>query len=176
MSCWRRMEKISWTDRVNNKAVLHRVKEERNILRTIRRSKAKWIGHILRRNFLLSHTIEGMIIGTRRRGSRRKQLLDCLKEARGYWKLQEEVQDRTLRRTQFGRGYGPVARETTTWTWYDRIIVSKPRPEHGTRVPKHVVLDSKLYVDVNGINIIWNISVFKNSWWHPHGLNSRVQQ
>jgi hypothetical protein len=40
------MEKISWTDRLNNEAVLHRVKEERNILHTIRRRKANWIGHI----------------------------------------------------------------------------------------------------------------------------------
>jgi hypothetical protein len=51
--CWRRMEKISWTDRVNSEAVLHRVKEERNILHTIKRRKANWIGHILRRNYLL---------------------------------------------------------------------------------------------------------------------------
>jgi hypothetical protein len=29
MWCWRRMEKISWTDRVRNEEVLHRVKEER---------------------------------------------------------------------------------------------------------------------------------------------------
>jgi hypothetical protein len=27
MWCWRRMEKISWTDPINNEAVLHRVKE-----------------------------------------------------------------------------------------------------------------------------------------------------
>jgi hypothetical protein len=73
------MEKISWTDRVNNEAVLHRVKEEGNILHTIRRRKANWIGHILSRNCLLSHIIEGKIIGTRRRGRRRKQLLDDLK-------------------------------------------------------------------------------------------------
>jgi hypothetical protein len=33
--CWRRMEKISWTDRVRNEGVLHRVKEERNIVHTI---------------------------------------------------------------------------------------------------------------------------------------------
>jgi hypothetical protein len=111
MWCWRR------TERVNNEAVLHRVKEERNILHTIRQRKAKWIWHILRRNCLLSHVIEGKIIGTRRRGRRRKQLLDDLKEARGYWKLKEETQDRTLWRTQLGRGYGSVARRTTTWTW-----------------------------------------------------------
>jgi hypothetical protein len=49
------MEKISWTDRVNNEAVLRRVKEERNILHTIRRRNANWIGHILRRNCLLSN-------------------------------------------------------------------------------------------------------------------------
>jgi hypothetical protein len=35
------MEKISWTDRVRNEEVLHRVKEERNIVHTIKRTKAK---------------------------------------------------------------------------------------------------------------------------------------
>ena len=33
------MEKISWTDRVRNEKVLHRVKEERNIINTIKRRK-----------------------------------------------------------------------------------------------------------------------------------------
>jgi len=32
MCSWRRMEKISWTDRVGNKEVLQRVKEERSVL------------------------------------------------------------------------------------------------------------------------------------------------
>jgi hypothetical protein len=55
-----------------------------------------------------------LAIGTRRRGRRHKQLLDDLKEARGYWKLKEEAQDHTLWKNQFGRGYGSVARQTTT--------------------------------------------------------------
>jgi hypothetical protein len=59
------------------------------------------------------HIIEGKISGTRRRGKRRKKLLDNLKEARRYWKLKEEAQDHTLWRTQFGKGYGPFARQTT---------------------------------------------------------------
>jgi hypothetical protein len=63
---------------------LRRVKKERNILHTMRRRKANWIGRILRRNCLLSHIIEGKIRGTKRRGRRRKQLLDDLKEARRY--------------------------------------------------------------------------------------------
>ena len=47
------MEKISWTDHVRNEEVLLGVKEQRNILHEIRKRKAKWIGHILRRNCLL---------------------------------------------------------------------------------------------------------------------------
>jgi hypothetical protein len=68
--------------------VLHRVKEERNILHTIKRRKANWIGHILHRNCLLKQVIEGNLEGkiemTGRRGRRCKQLLDNLKEKRSY--------------------------------------------------------------------------------------------
>jgi len=39
MWCWRRTEKINWTDRVRNKEVLQRVKEERDILETRKRRK-----------------------------------------------------------------------------------------------------------------------------------------
>jgi hypothetical protein len=117
MWCWRRMEKISWTDRVRNGEVLHRVKKEKNILHRIKRRKANWIGHILRRNCLLKHVIEekleGRIEMTERRGRRRKQLLDDLKEKRSYCKLKEEALDRTLWRTRFVRDYGPVVRQTT---------------------------------------------------------------
>jgi hypothetical protein len=56
---WRRMEKFSWTDHVRNEEVLLRVKEQRNILHEISKWKAKWIGHILRRNCLLQQVIEG---------------------------------------------------------------------------------------------------------------------
>jgi len=55
------MEKIRWTDHVRNEEVLQRVKEERNILQTMKRRKVTSIGHILRRNCLLKHVIEGNI-------------------------------------------------------------------------------------------------------------------
>jgi hypothetical protein len=57
--------------------------------------------------------IEGRIEVRGRRGRRHKQLLDELKETGSYWKLKEEALDCTLRRTRFGRGYGPVVRQTT---------------------------------------------------------------
>jgi hypothetical protein len=87
MWCWRRIQKISWTDRVRNE-ILPRVKEESNILQTIKRRKGKWLGLILRRNCLLKYVIEGKIAGrieVMDRGRRkRKQLLDNLKIMTGY--------------------------------------------------------------------------------------------
>jgi hypothetical protein len=96
---------------------LNRAKEEGIILHTIKGRKANWIGHILRRNCLLKHLIEGKLEGRIEmagiRGRRRKQLLDDVKETRTYWKLKEEALDCTLWRTCCERGYGPVVRQTT---------------------------------------------------------------
>ena len=68
---------INWTDHVRTEEVLLEVSEQRNILHEIRKRKANWIGHILRRNCLLKEVIEGKIQGlievTRRRGRRRKK-------------------------------------------------------------------------------------------------------
>jgi hypothetical protein len=51
----------SWTDHVRNEEVLLGVQEQRNILQEIRKRKANWIAHILRRNCLLRQAIEGKI-------------------------------------------------------------------------------------------------------------------
>jgi hypothetical protein len=110
------MEKISWTDHVSNEEVLLRVKEQRNILHEISQRKATWIGHILRRNCLLQRVIEGKINGVievkGRRGRKRRKLLDALKERKGYSHLKEEALDCTMWRARFGRGFGPVVRQT----------------------------------------------------------------
>jgi hypothetical protein len=95
------MEEISWTDRVKNAELLYRVKEERNIPHTTKRRKAIWTGHASRRNRLLELIIEGKIELTGRRGRRRKQLLDDLKETRSYCELQDEALDCTVWRIRF---------------------------------------------------------------------------
>ena len=109
------MEKISWTDHVRNEEVLLTVNEQRNFLHEIRKRKANWIGHILRRNCLLKQVIEGKIKGemevSRIRGRRRKKLLDDLKDRRGYSHLKEKALDRTIWRHRFGGGFGPVVRQ-----------------------------------------------------------------
>jgi hypothetical protein len=101
---------------VGNEEVLLTGKEQRNILHEISKRKANWTGHILRRNCLLQQVIEGKINGgievTGRRGRRRRKLLNDLKERRGYSHLKEEALDRTMWRARFGRGFGPVVKQT----------------------------------------------------------------
>ena len=79
--------------------------------------KANTIGQILSRNCLQKHVVEGnievRIHVTGRQERRRKQLLDDIQETIEYWKLKEEALYRTLRRTSFGRGYGPDAKQAT---------------------------------------------------------------
>ena len=113
------MEKISWTDYMRNEEVLLQVNEQRNILHAIRKRKANWIGHILRRNCLLKQVIEGKIRGemevTRRQGRRSKKLLDDLKDRRGHSHLKEEAVDRNMWRDRLGRGFEPAVRQTAGW-------------------------------------------------------------
>jgi hypothetical protein len=88
------MEKIICTDHVRNEDVLLRVKEQRNTLHEVRKRKANWMGHILRRNCLLQRAIEGKIQRgievTGRQGGRRRKLLDDLKEKERILAFEEE--------------------------------------------------------------------------------------
>ena len=68
-------------------------------LQTLKRRKLNSIYHILRTNSPLKHLTEGKIEGLRRRGRRRKHLLDYFKEKRTYCNLKEEAPDRAIRRT-----------------------------------------------------------------------------
>ena len=57
--------------------------------------------------------IKGEMEMTRRRGRRRKKLLDDLKDRRGYTHLKEEALDRPMWRSRFRGGFGPVVRQNT---------------------------------------------------------------
>jgi len=47
-----------------------------------------------------------------RQGRRRRKLLDDFKESRRYSHLKDEALDRIMWRAGFGRGFGPVVRQT----------------------------------------------------------------
>jgi hypothetical protein len=94
------MAKISWTYHMKSEEVLHKFKEEKNILHTVKGRQANWIGHMLHRNCLLKYVIEGKTEGRtevqERQGRRWKQLQDYVQETRGYLKLKEEGLNHTL--------------------------------------------------------------------------------
>jgi hypothetical protein len=68
--------------------------------------------HYIEFLYCAAYVIEGKIQGqkevTRRRGRRRKQLVDDLGDRRGYSHLKEEALDRIKWRNRFGKVCGPV--------------------------------------------------------------------
>ena len=102
---------------MRNEEVLLRVKEQKKIYMKYVNRRRTGLVTFLRRNCLLQWVIEGKIQGgievTGRQGRRRRKLLYDLKERRGYSHLKEEALDRTMWRARFGRGFGPVVRQTT---------------------------------------------------------------
>jgi hypothetical protein len=73
--------------------VLREVKEETNILHTIKRRSSDWIGQTLLRNCLLKHVLEERIERMGRRGRRHKQLPHDFKEV---LKFKEEALAHTV--------------------------------------------------------------------------------
>src|SRR5260221_10045800 len=63
MWVWRRITKISWTEHKTNEEVLNMVSEKRKLMETIRKRQKNWIGHILRKDSLLTTVLEGRIQG-----------------------------------------------------------------------------------------------------------------
>ena len=74
----RKLEKVSWSDRISNEEVLTMVNESRCLIKTIRQRKKNWIGHVLRGNGLLRDVLEGRMLGKARVGRRREKMLDDL--------------------------------------------------------------------------------------------------
>ena len=99
---------ISWKVHAKNEEVLLRIKEEKRVLYTVKRRKAIWIGHFLRRNFPLKQITKGKIKGTSRgRRRKRKWLLDDIEKTRGYCSRTLLVQQRERLLASFAGGLGP---------------------------------------------------------------------
>ena len=59
MWIWRRIMKISWTERQTNEEVLRRVGEDRSLMMVIRKRQMKFLGHVMRRGELESVVLTG---------------------------------------------------------------------------------------------------------------------
>jgi hypothetical protein len=68
---------------------------------------------MLRRNCFVKQVTEGKIAGWEAAGvGRHNQILNGLKQTRGYWKMKQKPLDGIFLETRYGRVYGLVARQT----------------------------------------------------------------
>jgi hypothetical protein len=141
---------------------------------------------------LLKQVIEGKIKGeievTRRRGRKRKKLLDDLKDRREYSHLKEDALDRTMWRNRFVRSVGPVVRQITEWMnewmnecgiWsysalYSRVILDCFLAELEVWIRK-VSLFLSFYLTnyINGKSLSWETSSFSCKQGFPTFCGSR---
>jgi len=86
MRIWRRMLKVSWTQRVTNEEIMRRVKTKRELMTSICKRQLKFVGHIERKGGFESICMTGKMEGRRERGRSRKKYLDAMKEiVEGRW-------------------------------------------------------------------------------------------
>lgn len=85
MWCYRRMLRISWTQKIRNDTVLQRVHTSRKMMLLIKKRKIEYLGHVLRhdRYRLLQLIMMGKVEGRRRAGRRRKSWLRNIREWTG---------------------------------------------------------------------------------------------
>ena len=82
MWCYRRMLRISWTEKRTNKSILNELQTRRELLAQIIKRKLAFFGHACRNNKcnLVKTCILGMMSGERRRGRPRMQYIDNIKK------------------------------------------------------------------------------------------------
>lgn len=79
MWAFRKMQRISWTTKTTNEAVLRQINQKRNLLQNIRCRQAGFLGHVMRKGKLEHLSLTGKIEGKRARGRQRKKYLEQLK-------------------------------------------------------------------------------------------------
>ena len=78
MFFWRRLLKVSWTERKTNERILQMMNTERELLRRIRGRQMESLGHVMRREEIENICLTGRIEGTRARGRQREKFMDGL--------------------------------------------------------------------------------------------------
>lgn len=97
MWCWRRLEKIKWTEKMSNERVLERVKESRQIWKMLVDRRHRWIGHLFRHNEFLVDIVEGRRDGRQGRGRPRLAFMEQVVKASGcnsYREMKEKTSNR----------------------------------------------------------------------------------
>lgn len=80
--CYRRMLRISWTDRVINTDLRRRIQQDEEVINTLKKRKLQYFGHVMRgpKYTLLQNIMEGKINGKRSQERRRTSWLKNLRD------------------------------------------------------------------------------------------------
>ena len=96
MWVYRRVLRISWTEKITNEDVLRRMGTGRKIVRKFKTMKLQYLGHIIRHNTSQIQLIEGKIEGRRSRGWPRNTWTTDITTTNGmkYYQLNRAAEDR----------------------------------------------------------------------------------
>ena len=96
MWVYRRVLKISWTEKITNEEVLRRMGTGREIVRQFKTRKLQYLGHLIRHNSTQLQLIKGKIEGRRSRGRPRNTWTTDITSTKGlkYYQLKKAAEDR----------------------------------------------------------------------------------
>ena len=96
MWVYRRVLKISWTEKIANEDVLRRMETGREIVRQFKTRKLQYLGHLIRHKSTQLQLIEGKIEGRRSRGRPRNTWTTDITTTKGmkYYQLKRAAEDR----------------------------------------------------------------------------------
>ena len=93
--CWRRLLRVSWTERRTNKWILDKIKPQQTLESFIATATLRYAGHVMRANGSLEKDImTGMMEGRRRKGRPRK----------GYWEVIKDLCGKSLEEVRAAAG------------------------------------------------------------------------
>ena len=95
--CWRRMLRISWTDKRTNKSILEEIKPSYSLETIVVKHRLSYFGHIIRSKGMEQDIMLGKVQGRRRRGRQRIRWLEGVTKETGksLRELSMLAQDRT---------------------------------------------------------------------------------
>ena len=80
---YRRLLRISWTEKRSNKSVHDEIGETKGIVNEIEQQKLQFIGHIMRQRWIENDLLTGMVFGKRSRGRQKTRMTNTIKEKPG---------------------------------------------------------------------------------------------
>ena len=81
--CYRRLLRISWTEKKTNDEVLQKIRCKRRLLDTLNTRKLTFLGHVLRSTSFDKTVLMDMVFGSRGRGQPKARYSDDLKNLCG---------------------------------------------------------------------------------------------